>query len=263
MGFILFKRIKMENAVRAGDAARVESLLFAGVSADLADVSGGRFVLMAIKLKQPDVLGVFLDHKTSLDSHYGGTLLHDAVRAGSLDCARLLLDRYPELVNIQDRGGETPLHEAARLGHADIAELLLARGADQNIRNEGQRAPLYYAQKEDRIEICALLRAPVVNKEKAEGWIKLSDDQIAHVSVEKGLGYRITDIFNFKAAERTRLCQNIDTFAETGVTMAFDDMANQELIESAREALTALGGHPPRHSGPRRIFLHKPKDDAP
>ena len=85
--------------------------------------------------------------------------LHDA--AGRGDLARLsgLLDAHPELID--ERGGEgvrTPLHQAV-FGNSEAAvKLLLDRGANPNVRCEGDNAyPLHFAVEKHRLPIIQLL----------------------------------------------------------------------------------------------------------
>jgi ankyrin repeat protein len=85
--------------------------------------------------------------------------LRDA--AGRDDVARLnvLLDAYPELMN--ERGGEgvrTPLHQAVFGNSEAAARLLLERGANPNIRCEGDHAyPLHFAVEKHRFPLIRLL----------------------------------------------------------------------------------------------------------
>ncbi len=81
--------------------------------------------------------------------------------AGKGDLARLsaLLDAHPNLID--ERGGEgvrTPLHQAV-FGNSETAvKLLLERGADPNVRCEGDNAyPLHFAVEKHRFPIIRLL----------------------------------------------------------------------------------------------------------
>src|SRR5579872_1847777 len=85
--------------------------------------------------------------------------LRDA--AGKSDLARLnaLLDAHPDLIN--ERGGEgvrTALHQAV-FGNSEAAvKLLLDRGANPNIRCEGDNAyPLHFAVEKHRFPLIRLL----------------------------------------------------------------------------------------------------------
>ncbi len=72
------------------------------------------------------------------------TALHHAVRAGHLDCVRLLLERGADKEICSAKHGR-PLHIAAREGHRDIAKLLLERGADCKALDGSKRSPLHAA----------------------------------------------------------------------------------------------------------------------
>ena len=59
------------------------------------------------------------------------TALHIAVRDGSVEFVRLLLDNHAN-VNIGDENDVTPLHTASCLGLMDIARILLQTGTRQH-----------------------------------------------------------------------------------------------------------------------------------
>jgi len=85
--------------------------------------------------------------------------LRDAAGGGDLARLNALLDAHPELID--ERGGEgvrTPLHQAV-FGNSEAAvELLLERGANPNIRCEGDNAyPLHFAVEKHRLPIIRLL----------------------------------------------------------------------------------------------------------
>ena len=79
--------------------------------------------------------------------------LRDAAGGGDLARLNALLDAHPELID--ERGGEgvrTPLHQAV-FGNSEAAvNLLLHRGANPNIRCEGDNAyPLHFAVEKHRL----------------------------------------------------------------------------------------------------------------
>jgi ankyrin repeat protein len=85
--------------------------------------------------------------------------LRDAAGKGDLARLNALLDAHPELID--ERGGEgvrTPLHQAV-FGNSEAAvKLLLERGANPNIRCEGDNAyPLHFAVEKHRFPIIRLL----------------------------------------------------------------------------------------------------------
>src|SRR5208282_5826271 len=85
--------------------------------------------------------------------------LRDAAGKGDLARLNALLDAHPELID--ERSGEgvrTPLHRAV-FGNSEAAvKLLLGRGANPNIRCEGDNAyPLHFAVEKHRFPIIRLL----------------------------------------------------------------------------------------------------------
>jgi ankyrin repeat protein len=85
--------------------------------------------------------------------------LRDAAGRGDLARLHALLDAHPEFID--ERGGEgvrTPLHQAV-FGNSEAAvKLLLERGANPNIRCEGDNAyPLHFAVEKHRLPIIRLL----------------------------------------------------------------------------------------------------------
>ncbi len=109
---------------------------------------------------------------------YGMTPLHWAARAGSLNCARLLLERgaEPDAANragrvplhlaadangeemvwlladwgadldVPDKQGRTPLHRATHGGCAETAEILIALGGNSRLKNKKGKTPLQVAR---------------------------------------------------------------------------------------------------------------------
>ena len=85
--------------------------------------------------------------------------LRDAAGRGDLARLHALLDAHPEFID--ERGGEgvrTPLHQAVFDNSDAAVKLLLERGANPNIRCEGDNAyPLHFAVEKHRLPIIRLL----------------------------------------------------------------------------------------------------------
>ncbi len=68
-----------------------------------------------------------------------------------------LIQEGAEAVNAAEDYGMTPLHWAARAGSKECADMLLARGAEVNALNKAQRTPLQLAAEGDQPEMIRLL----------------------------------------------------------------------------------------------------------
>lgn len=82
--------------------------------------------------------------------------LKDAARAGDLAVVNDLLDRGVDPDGAGRTAGQTPLGCAAARGHAEVIRALIRHGADPNLKDRWDAAPLCYA---DTPEIAVLLLA--------------------------------------------------------------------------------------------------------
>ena len=78
---------------------------------------------------------------------YAMTPLHWAARAGSVDCANLLLDAGAN-VNALTKVHRAPLHLAAEANQEVVLRLLIRRGANADIQDRKGRTPLHRAAYE-------------------------------------------------------------------------------------------------------------------
>lgn len=86
-------------------------------------------------------------------------LFHAAGR-GEVEAAAAILDAHPRLLNERGAIGESGLRTALHFGsgHEPIVRLLLERGADPNIRDEGDNAyPLHFAAERGDLAVVRLL----------------------------------------------------------------------------------------------------------
>lgn len=255
MAFIPFKGARMREAIENGDTAAAKALLARGVEPDITDDFGRSFLWHAVHRDRRDIAEALIAAGARLDETDGNSanLLHVAARRGRVELAARLVALCPQLVRGKDGYGETPLHAAAEAGHDDVAALLIEKKADLYAKNNNGRNALFLAQRENRADTAALLRkamtpeadnaAPVAPGQNAGGdWRRLSEDRIAHVTIDAAIGYRITEIFNFAARERTTLYQNMETRAESNATRRFEDIGDIASVELAAERLMAFGG---------------------
>ena len=87
---------------------------------------------------------------------YGMTPLHWATRAGSMQCAQMLLERGA-LVNPLNKARRTPLQLAAESDRADMIRLLARHAADLNTQDRKGRTPLHRATYEGCVDAAEAL----------------------------------------------------------------------------------------------------------
>lgn len=88
------------------------------------------------------------------------TALLTAAGKGQVDIVAALLDEHPDLVNVRGAIGDSGLRTALHFGsgHEAVVHLLLERGADPNIRDEGDHAyPLHFAAERGDLAVVKLL----------------------------------------------------------------------------------------------------------
>ena len=250
MRFVPFKFSRMQHAIENGEVATVTALLAKGVSPDLQDEYGRGFLWHAIDGDQREIAELLVEKGASLalTENNGATVLHRAARRGRFELAARFAELAPQLVNAKDAYGETPLHIAAEAGRDDMVQALLDRGADPTLKNSNGRNALFLAQREKHADVAQQLKramgldAPRAVLEPADDWRKLSEERIAHVTLDAAIGYRITEIFNFASRERTTLFQNLETKAESNDTKAFEHLGDLTAVETAAAQLKARGG---------------------
>jgi ankyrin repeat protein len=142
------------EAVRAGDLARVQSLV---------DADPTLAIFAASILGETERLEQLLAGNRALltaVSTDGWTPLHLAAFFGKVDAVRLLLNKGA-LVTARSTNEmrNTPLHAAAAGGHSGVVQILLEHGADANARQHSGWAPLHAAAQNGDLESARALVA--------------------------------------------------------------------------------------------------------
>lgn len=264
---MMFKNKKLRRAIIGGDTQSVKTLLDAGANPNGTDMDGDSMLWYAVRNGHREAVRLLLDKgaevTTALD--YGSSLLHKAAEKGSVEITAMLLEKCPALLQVTDDVGNTPLHTAALNGYPELAADLVARGVDPRAKNFNNRTAYSLAQKKNHGDVMELLRpltlpagaqpadpalesvAPdtVEAPETADSaWRKLHGERIARVAVEDAIGYRITEIFNFTAREKTTLYHNLAAKSDTVETRSFDDLGDKAALEEAMRQLQVRGGKP-------------------
>lgn len=114
------------EAVKAGDAAEVETLLRADPTLAAARTPAGTHAaVLALYHGHPEVSKAILARRPVLD-------LHAAAAVGDLGRVRDIVDADPGAADAKAPDGNSALGLAAYLGHREIVGYLLERGADVN-----------------------------------------------------------------------------------------------------------------------------------
>ena len=262
---VFFGRNRLIYAIAHAENTEVKNLLDRGVDANSTDGEGKSFLWHAVNNGNRDAVKLLLDKGARVDAPDGGegTLLHHAARNGSVEICQMLLEKNPELLKKKTSNGNTAMHAAAERGHEDAIRFLLSQGLGAADKNYSNRTPLYIAQQNRQEDAARLLRSlmpapapvivatpaavpatadapPVVTDDTV--WKKLPGERIARVTEEPAIGYRITEIFNFAARERTTLYRNLTTDAETVETRDFDQIGDKAALGEALAELRLRGG---------------------
>lgn len=84
--------------------------------------------------------------------------LCNAAASGETNTLKVLLAKYPRLINAHDEMGKTALHYAVCRGRKKTISLLLARGANVNCKTRSQHeTPLHFAVQNQQLDIISTL----------------------------------------------------------------------------------------------------------
>jgi hypothetical protein len=159
----------------------------------------------------------------------GRTVVHIAALSGLKEFIDVCLKIHSSLIAVQDNEGRYP-HDSAVAGvvpHHNLAALIKKK---------------FDAYQAPAVEKKPIVTEAPVAKSADTDWILLKPDQVAHVSVEKTIGYKLTEIFNFSSRTYARITHNLETRADVSETRGFDDFSDKSAFAAARQELLRLGG---------------------
>lgn len=154
------------RAVASGNKGKTESVLRAGISANVKDEQGQSALTMAGALPSTDIAELLIAHGADVNSrsHDGATPLMAAIMTGHKETAKLLLRKGAD-VNASAPVGSPAQHMpmlflAIAIGDVEITKLLVEEGADVNAKlSDGEQmlSPLAFALKTNQQDIAQLL----------------------------------------------------------------------------------------------------------
>ena len=115
----------------------------------VTDFKGQNAFMLAVNANRIEIVKAMLEKGVDPDlkDYRGRAALHECIRMGLSDCARLLIDRGCSVSLIQDSDGLRPIHMAVVFGHADIAQMIVSKDPRAiSDMDEWGRTPLEVAQ---------------------------------------------------------------------------------------------------------------------
>lgn len=165
------------------------------------------------------------------------TLLHKAAYNGKPEIIKFLVAQGLP-VDVRDQGGYSVLHEAARGAQTEAVRVLLDLGADPEAKlNDGSTIDKMAEDKGAKDILDLLSRAR--NKPR---WLLTGPQEVSFVDYKHDIGYRLTEIFNFKARSYVLITSNLKSNAESAVHKTFSDFGDMQPLLEAQAEFTRLGG---------------------
>jgi hypothetical protein len=248
------RKARLSKKLFSREVDKVRRALEAGAEPDLIrNDSGFSAITFHAEGGREDIVTLLIEHGGNPDfpGSSGHTALMAASRGGRLSLVKLLCEKGAN-VDAQSDSGWTPLHNAAYWGRGPVMEYLLERGADAQKTDNRMNTPADIATKEGYPRIADWLEGRVATPEPEPqqpaaqtGWQKTAADEIARISEKPAIGYRMTEIFNFSAAQYTHIAANLATGAESQHQRDFDSFSEQAMLRQAMDELLSRGGDVP------------------
>jgi ankyrin repeat protein len=142
-----------------GDLETVTVLLQKEADVDARASNGWTALMIASASGDDDVAARLIEAGADVNAAdiYGWTPLMRAIHEGRTGIVRLLVQRAHPALEVRDEVEATALHHAALVGSLETARLLLERGADRKARDRAGRTPAMVAAGAGHPELAELL----------------------------------------------------------------------------------------------------------
>ncbi|KAL6713766.1 hypothetical protein ACLMJK_008258 [Lecanora helva] len=151
----------IQRAISLGRLEICKILLDRGADVDRRGREGDSMLELAVGNEHPAIVELLLDHGLDANSRdkWGGPMIISAVMIdyqGTREAAGMTLVEGAE-VDMRHINGATAMHMAAEIGDIKTVKILLDAGADANALDDSYRQPLWFAARDNRVEIVKLL----------------------------------------------------------------------------------------------------------
>jgi hypothetical protein len=264
---------RLMEAVEKGDAEKVARAIANKANVNKLTWSYDGPLPKAIEKGDTKILALLLEAKADPNRKYG---YHDitpfwlALRKGDMQIIHMMLDAGADVnapgdrkmsayayavarknkplaeallargaaVDVQDKDGWTPLFYAARNGDDATARFLLDRGARTYLKDAEGNSVLDVAEHYEKFSTRRIIQAHI--DAKVPQWQKTGDQEIAHVSILRDQGYRLTTAFNMESKTCTVIAHNYATGRDAVTVKSFDELNNPALLKTATEKLAGM-----------------------
>lgn len=214
---VLWGLHKLRKAITHGDLSRVKALLDAGVDPNEYVEHHAYPLQLAVDRGDLNAVRLLLDAGADAGkpAQDDGNIFYAAVAKGRYDMADAMLEKDRSLAKSSDRE-QKPFHYAICRGDIAGMKYLLDHGANPLDCASGGDTSLFLANLEGQGDAIRFL-APYFRKagrmhgasRDVETWHKISDTEIAHVSMKTSITSKTTEIFNFASFVKKTLSQNL------------------------------------------------------
>ena len=160
-----------------------------------------------------------------------------AVKAGHAALIDFLWDK-DAATDKQNKHGRTALFFAAMRGDKKLVEDLLQAGSRTWLYDGDSRSVLDVARAYEKFEVYDLIQKHI--DDQVQPWQVTGEKEIAHVTIQRKAGYRLTEVFNFETRNLTTVTHNFSTGRDSTFARTFEEIAAKDAIDLAAAKLAAV-----------------------